>query len=213
VWAVDTGDVDGDGDTDVAIGSKSNFYSGYVDIFLNAGDASGDLYWDSRYSVVGAVNALQLIDMAEDNLGDVDLLVGVSTAPNTGALLLYENNGGAFGLDDQGDFGTEVQAKVPNDLFAPGGEVLSMVADNFNGDVFPDIMVGTRSTSFYQGDLYFLPTFGALPSSGVPINDTAIGEVVSMALADFDKDNRTDVLVGTRTTSVQGKLLIYFYRP
>ena len=98
--------------------------------------------------------------------------------------------------------------------FLPGGKAPRA------GDLFccPDqamsltAIAESRGESFYQGDLYFLPTYGAMPSAGRPLNDSAIGEVVSMAMADFDKDNLPDVLVGTRTTSSLGKLLIYFYR-
>jgi hypothetical protein len=215
IWAVDTGDVDGDGDADIVVGSKSNLFAGYFDIFINVGNSSGNLQWDSRYRVPGAINALEVIDMAEDNLGDADILVGVSSTSNAGALLLYLNNSGVFGVDDVSGFafGSEVMARRPDDQFVPGGEVLSIEVGHLNGDVFPDVFVGTRATSFYQGDMFFLPTFGALPSSGLQLNSLKIGEVISMAMADFDKDNLEDVLIGTRTASAEGKLLIYFYQP
>ena len=37
IWAVETGDIDGDGDQDIVVGSHTNAYLGYVDIYLNDG--------------------------------------------------------------------------------------------------------------------------------------------------------------------------------
>jgi len=44
------------------------------------------------------------------------------------------------------------------------------------------------------------------------LNTTStIGEVVTMELGDFNKDALTDLVIGTRSSSTQGKLIIYFY--
>ncbi|MDH3216244.1 MAG: FG-GAP-like repeat-containing protein, partial [Candidatus Krumholzibacteria bacterium] len=100
VWALDTGDVDGDGDSDLVVGTRVNAYAGYVDVYLNSGNASGNMTWDARYAMSGAVNAVRIVDMAEDNLGDQDLLVGLSSTANAGALFLWFNDNGVFGADD-----------------------------------------------------------------------------------------------------------------
>jgi hypothetical protein len=80
-----------------------------------------------------------------------------------------------------------------------------------NNDVFPEVFMGTRSSAFFAGDIYLLVTFGLLPSEGRKLNGVSIGEVVAMKLADFNQDNWTDIVVGTRTSSSQGKLFVYFY--
>ena len=40
----------------------------------------------------------------------------------------------------------------------------------------------------------------------------SIGEVMTMSMSDFDRDRLKDIVVGTRTSSTQGKLIIYFYK-
>jgi hypothetical protein len=51
-----------------------------------------------------------------------------------------------------------------------------------------------------------------LPSSGRQLNSSQyIGEVVTMDIGDFNSDNLKDVVVGTRSSATQGKLLIYFH--
>jgi hypothetical protein len=214
VWSVKTGDVDQDGDVDVVIGSRLNTYSGVIDVFFNnRGKGRGIFTWGARYAAPGAVNTLQVLDMKEDDQGDVDILAGVSMAANKGALFLWLNDRGQFGRPDTTGlvFPAEFTPNVPNDGLAPGGEVFSIAAAPVNPDIFPDIFVGTRTSGFYTGDIYFVQTFGLLPSFGERINTTSIGEVVTMKIADFNNDNKLDVVTGTRTSAVQGKLLIFFF--
>jgi hypothetical protein len=81
-----------------------------------------------------------------------------------------------------------------------------------NADIFPEIFFGTRKSAVYTGDVYVMETFGMLPSSGRLLNTSStIGEVVTLALNDFNLDNLLDLVVGTRSSSTQGKLIIYFY--
>ncbi|MEJ2722234.1 MAG: FG-GAP-like repeat-containing protein, partial [bacterium] len=103
VWSVDTGDIDLDGDQDVVVGTRTSDYYGFIDVFINTGVASSALKWGARYFGLGAVNALEVIDMMEDDAGDPDLLVGTSASENHGFVILWHNTGGVFGrADDSG---------------------------------------------------------------------------------------------------------------
>jgi type II secretory pathway pseudopilin PulG len=212
VLAVDAGDVDMDGDVDVVVGTRTSDYFGYIDIYLNAGN--GMVEWGSRYFGIGAVNDLKVIDMMEDDQGDPDILVGTSASAAYGYVVLWHNTKGEFGAPDSTGylFPKNVTPNFPNDSVSQGGEVLSLAAERINPDIFPEVFYGTRASAFYTGDVYMMETFGTLPSQGRQLNTTGyIGEVVTMSLGDFNLDNWKDLVVGTRSSSTQGKLLVYFY--
>lgn len=213
VWAVEAGDVDGDGDNDIVVGSKTSDYTGIMDVYLNVGLSSDNFRWRSRYMTWGVVNDLKMLDMMEDDGRDPDILAAVATAPNTGGVFLWHNNGGVFGNIDTTEalkYGVDVMPAYPHDVFNALGEGLSIETAHINRDIFPDVIVGNRKSAFYTGDLYLLKTFGMLPTDGILMNSNLSGEVITIDAADFNKDNKTDVVVGTRTSSTQGKLIIYF---
>ncbi|MCD6379723.1 VCBS repeat-containing protein [bacterium] len=214
IWAIDTGDIDGDGDMDIVIGSHTSSYTGYIDVYINIGYASGNFAWTSRYISFGAVNDLKVLDMMEDSNGDPDIVVAVNTKANEGEILLWLNDGGTFGVPDTTGyiFPPDVTANMPDDYVITDGEALSLAILNVNNDVFPDIAYGTRSSSLYTGDVYVLPTYGTLPMNGTKINQTASGEIISIDVADFNKDSRPDIVVGTRSSATQGRLVAYFGR-
>ena len=212
VWGVETGDIDGDGDPDVIVGSKTNYYQGYIDIYKNNG--AGHLQWYARYLSSGAVNDIKVVDMKEDDNNDPDIIAGTSTGDNSGLVLLWLNEGGVFGVPDTTGYVFEegVTERWPSDYVVGNGEVLSLGILRVNNDIFPDIAYGTRSSSLYTGDIYILPAYGTLPISGRKINQTSSGEIITMDVADFNKDGRADIVVGTRASATQGKLIVYFGR-
>ncbi len=214
VWGVDAGDVDGDGDMDIVVGTHSTEYTGSIDVYLNDGTGNGHVVWNARYVGLGAVNDLKVIDMMEDDARDPDILAVSSSAANTGYVTLWLNTGGAFGVPDSTGyaFPGDVSAVWPNDFHTPGAEVLSLAAARVNPDIFPEVFFGTRSSAFYQGDVFVMETFGMLPSSGRRLNTSnTIGEAVTMDIGDFNLDGWKDLVVGTRSSATQGKLLVYFY--
>jgi type II secretory pathway pseudopilin PulG len=215
VWAVGTGDIDGDGDQDVVVGSRYSIDVGRIDIYLNDEYASGDLIWHSRYLTSGGVNDLVIVDMKEDDGGDDDILVGVSTKSNVGELMLFLNEEGVFGLPDtigMASFPEDVTPRLPDDVVVGIGEVLSLIVFDMNNDVFPDVAVGTRTSSLYTGQLIVYPAYGTLPSSGSVISHLGSGEIVTLDTADLNKDGLPDIVVGTRISSIQGSLVAYFGR-
>lgn len=211
VWGVDAGDIDGDGRSDVVVGTHVSDYQGCVDVYLNQG--AGTLAWSARYLTLGAVNDVKLVNMMEDDGGDLDILAGMSSAPNAGWLACWHNTAGVFGRPGTTGyvFPAGVTDRWPNDAVAPDAEVLSLAAGRVNPDIFPEVFFGTRKSSFYTGDAYVMETFGMLPTSGRLLNTSSIGEVVTMELGDFNLDNLMDLVVGTRSSATQGKLIIYFY--
>lgn len=212
IWAVEAGDMNGDGHEDVVIGSHSLAYRGHVDIYL--GNGSGAVSWHARYSAPYAVNDLKVVDMMEDDAGDIDIVAATSSGETTGAILLWLNENGVFGRPDTTGyvFGPGETPRWPDDFVDAQGAALCLSVLHMNRDVFPDIAYGTRSSVLYEGNIYVLPAYGTLPAEGQQINQTVSGEIITMDVADFNKDNRPDLVVGTRTSATQGKLIAYFGR-
>ncbi len=212
VWAVDTGDIDGDGDEDIVVGSHSNAYTGYVDVYINNGSSSGNFTWQQRYVTLGAVNDIKVVDMMEDDLGDPDVIAATSNALNAGTVLLWLNTSGTLGVPDTTGY-TFQPAETqnwPDDYVDAQGEALSLAILHVNNDVFPDVAYGTRNSVLYTGDIYILPAYGTLPVLGQKINPSVSGEIITMDVADFNWDNRPDIVVGTRTSATEGRLVAYF---
>lgn len=215
IWAVGTGDIDGDGDMDIVVGSHMSDYTGHIDIYRNMAYASGIFAWHSRYISYGAVNDLKVVDMREDDGGDPDIVAAVSSNAGQGYVALWLNDGaGTFGIPDTTGyaFPADVTPMWADDGLFAEGEALSLAILSVNNDVFPDVAYGTRSSVFYTGDIYVLPAYGTLPVSGTKINTTESGEIITMDVADFNKDNRPDIVVGTRSSATQGKLVAFFGR-
>ncbi|HMA77238.1 MAG TPA: SdrD B-like domain-containing protein [Candidatus Krumholzibacteriaceae bacterium] len=212
IWAVAAADVDGDGDEDVIVGSHKTDYTGYIDIYLNNAYASGTFSWYARYQPFGAVNDIVSTDMHEDDLGDQDIIAGVSYGESLGRVMLWNNEAGIFGLPDTLglSFEPETTPRLPSDYVDAGGEVLSLSIIRVNNDIYPDVTYGTRSSSSYTGNIYVLPAYGTLPVSGIQINKTEAGEIISIDTGDFNKDSRPDIVVGTRSSATQGKLVAFF---
>jgi hypothetical protein len=127
-------------------------------------------------------------------------------------ILLWLNTAGTLGIPDTTGyaFQPDETPNWPDDYVNAQGEALSLGVLHVNNDVFPDIAYGTRATSLYTGDIYILPAYGTLPVLGQKINQTVSGEIITMDVADFNWDNRPDIVVGTRTSATQGRLVAYF---
>ena len=151
--------------------------------------------------------------MADDS-GYEDIVVALTTGEGQGYVMLWLNESGTIGVPDTTgySFGNEVISSLPDDRVYAEGEVLSLAVLYINNDVFPDLAYGTRNSSFYTGNVYVLAAYGTLPAHGTQINQSESGEIVSIDVADFNKDNRPDIVVGTRSTATQGRLVAYFGR-
>lgn len=214
IWAVESGDIDGDGDKDIVVGSHDNAFVGHIDVFENTGVGSMTFAWRARYQSFGAVNDLEVLDMKEDDQNDPDIVAATAVGTTTGLVLLWLNTAGTFGLPDTTGyvFDAGETPNMPDDWVYAAGAALCLAPLNVNGDIFPDIVFGVRSSLLYTGDIYLLQAYGTLPPSGLKINQTESGEIIAMDVADFNKDNLPDLVVGTRTSATQGRLVAYFGR-
>jgi prepilin-type N-terminal cleavage/methylation domain-containing protein len=203
--SIAAGQLNGTGGADIAVATKTSDYMGRLEILFQTG-SSGTFTADRTYEMSGQANAVALVNMLEDSNNDVDVLVGTSSAANIGEIELWLNDGaGSFG-----DFDAADSSWAKSDSTAAAGEVLSIGAALVNPDVYPDVCAGTKTSAAYQGSLKVYLGFGFLPSSGTEWSGSEIGEVTTLDTSDFNKDGKTDIVVGTRTSSTSGKLVVYF---
>lgn len=204
IAGIATGDFNGDGYTDIAVGQDDGAYQGRLTIF--EADPNFTFSWVASANILpttGAVASLSAVNMAEDNQNDTDLVVGTSKALGTGVVELWLNDGGKFGTSDgAGGF-------VVSDWVDSGGEVLSMSTTKLDIDVFPDVVVGLRTAS-YSGRLDVYRGIGYLPSTGTAWSSTSTGELVALSVNDFNIDGKKDVAAGTRTAATTGQLIVFF---
>ncbi len=206
-FSIAIGQLDGKHGDDIAVATRLSDYTGRLEIFFEQGN-SGNFFASKTYTISGRGNAVAVVDMKEDAAGDNDIVVGTSSSAGNGRLELWLNVGsGNFGV-----YNSLSGYWEKSDSVAVAGEVLSLAATQVDPDVYPDVFVGINSTLAYQGSLVVYRAFGYLPNSGTVWSGSEIGEVVTLDAQDFNKDGLTDVVVGTRTGSSSGKLVVYFQR-
>lgn len=204
-YAIATAQLDGSGGRDIAVATRTSEYAGRIDLFYQNG-SSGNFVASRSYVASGRVNGISAVDMQEDATGDLDLVIGTSTAPAVGQIELWLNAGsGNFGKFRMVD-----GVWVKSDSVAAPGEALAIGVTPLDADVYPDVAAGLKTGLAYQGALVVYRTFGFLPNSGTAWSGSEIGEVVTLDTNDFNKDGRQDVVVGTRTGASSGKLVVYF---
>ncbi len=200
------GDFNGDGIDDLAVGARLNSSSSYVVLLMNdprmpLGQA---FHMYSDFPVYGAITDLEVVDMMEDDQNDLDIILTTQQTETTGLIEVWHNDStNNFGYTDGGTL-------VPNDTADPGGAPLSLVAIRVDNDIFPDLIVGTRNSSTFNGAVVLYRAFGFLPLNGFEISSLGSGEVVTITSSDFNKDGAPDIAVGTRVSSTAGKVVIYF---
>jgi prepilin-type N-terminal cleavage/methylation domain-containing protein len=97
------------------------------------------------------------------------------------------------------------------------GDVQAVLTHDVGGGSRPDIIVGTKSPTTGQGHIEIwlnndaaTPTFARdeiyPPQGSISGND--LGEVTGMALSDLDLDGDMDLVVGTRTGTYKGQLVV-----
>jgi hypothetical protein len=204
---IEAGDLDGDGDRDLVVASNQGDYWGHFDIYRN--DGSGNFTWRSRYLAKAGVNDVAVVEMLNDGLSRPDILVGVSEAQSAGGVQVWYNKLTGFGMPDSSGFvyDADTQPKVPDTYFNANGEALAVGTARLDADIYPEVVVGTRSSLFYTGDLFVV---SAKDGSAVNVKTNIAGEVVTVDFADFNKDTKTDIVVTTRVSQTSGKLAIYF---
>ncbi|MEM7034377.1 MAG: FG-GAP-like repeat-containing protein, partial [Chloroflexota bacterium] len=224
------GDVDGDGDLDLAAGN-SNFNKVYLNINGTLQTAADEIWQsnedDNTHSVAwGDV----------DGDGDLDLLAGNRNEPNR----LYINNNGSleksanpaweFGddistadaawgdMDNDGDLDVAVGSRSdPNALYLNNGLSLTAAGDPFWtsqdesqtegiawGDVDGDGDLDLAAANSKSSNLLYNNMNGVLQSDGDPLwtSDTN-GQAFSLAWGDVDNDGDLDLAIGRSSTALE----------
>jgi hypothetical protein len=190
---------------DLVAGTSLGAGWGAIEIFRDSGAPNGKFVYHSTIETFGEINDLVVADMYEDSEGDVDIIVGTSTAAGMGMVEVWHNNGdGSFG--ELNYFGYY----EPSDTVYINGDVLCVGVEHFDRDVYPDIAVGTRTIADFSGTLKVFQCYGYMPSSGSEWTSPNVGEVITLTVDDFNKDWKEDIAVGTRTSLSQGKVVVFF---
>lgn len=208
-----TGDIDGDGYTDLLVGAmKYNSNQGRVYLYyggLNGLSASPDLIFDGEVdSHFGWIQGVGDVD----NDGYDDIVVTGGTYNNDkGRVYLYW--GGPRGsMDNQADLTFEAEEQA----FYFGGGWNDIVVKDIDGDSYADIVVPSMEYNSDQGRayLYWGDTKTNMNTDcDLTFTGEAVGDFysVGMACGDIDKDGYKDIVIGARGyASGTGRAYLYW---
>ena len=210
IKALDVGDIDNDGDTDVIVGLDNGTMIAlenklHVPIGYNSQDPFSSGPWDSKVinSKVGtSVNVLKINDLDTD--GDLDIIVGY----NNGEVCLYEN------LLPHPTDGVSVFKKEEIFKNTLTGNYLSNLAlgdlDN-DGDI--DIAVSSYTTSSVRSNISIIQNPGYSILKNFSISHTwspteiyyeTGQDYYQIELVDIDKDGNIDVVFNQNEQYIKG---------
>ena len=187
-----TGDVNGDGLTDVFIGGASGEVG---TIYLQTANGSFVKKQQPSFERFSNFEDVAAIFFDADKDGDLDLYIGAGG--NNRSAGRQELQHRLFKNDGKGNFEIDTKAFPPNDM-----NIAVAVADDFDGDGDNDLFIGSRNATL---------DYGVTPRSYLFINDgaghftdiaktinqhvAAAGMVTAASFADVNGDNKKELII------------------
>lgn len=184
-WAAASGDIDGDGWTDVAIGR--NAARGGVEFFRNIGGTFAQVPMDLGPLDTEFVGSIAFVDLNQD--GSPDLF---ASAYLYGTYILWNRNG-RFDWEDRHHLpnGKAGMVGAPGFADLDGDGDIDILAANWSlgttGNTHEPFLLASQDRIFWnEGN----GAFAARELEGIP------GESLTSLIADIDRDGRPDILIG-----------------
>ena len=182
--SVALGDVNGDGDVDLA---TADFFADAVRVLLGDGSGGFTAAPNSPFAVGQSPGPVALGDVNGD--GAADLVTGAAGFDDVSVLL----------GDGSGGF-----TPAPNSPFAVGNNPQTVALGDVDGDGAVDVVTANRLSD----DVSLLLGDGSGGFTPAPNSPFAVGDgPLSLALGDIDGDGRPDAIVPSDSQSTSGELV------
>jgi prepilin-type N-terminal cleavage/methylation domain-containing protein len=210
----DQWDTKGHQDADIVLGADAGGTDN-ISVWFNDYNSTPLFTPNPTYTRNAPNSVLSLkLDMLDKNVptSRFDAVTGTRYTAGVGNFFVWfaQNSGGNLGYFSA----TQNLSYSTADL----GDVQALLTADVGGGASPDIIVGTKSPTAGQGHIEIWlndeatnPTFTRdeiyPPQGNMPGNN--LGEVTSMTMADLDNDGDKDLVVGTRTGSYTGQVIVF----
>lgn len=208
VTGLAVGDMDGDGDKDLVVVTRTSDYNGQVCVYENYGRTAGGRFRE-KFTRSFSGDAMTCVSLADgDGDGRLDIFLGTQRSVATGRVFQYKN-GGSFGFTQDA-------------VVSAGGIVQSITAADLGGSTSrTDVAVGYRTSSTGYGGgvrVYYLDT-GRINGAGTdPSGGSVVNMVPALTWANFNYGLNTtappspylsDLAAGMKSSATTGALIVF----